>query len=177
MIQLAAQFAETASGPSALGLNFGAFLVQLLTFLVVFLILKRWAFGPILKRLNERRELIESGVRLGDEMKAEKAKLAEQIAASMQDARLKADKVLADAQADARKVIEDAESAAGVRTEAIVASAHRQIQITAARERAQLERELVGLVADVSEAVLGDKLDTKRDTALIDKALRAKELA
>ena len=177
MMQVLPRVADSVSGPSALGLDLGAFVVQLLTFVVVFAILRKWAFGPILRKLDERRSLIESGVRLGEEMKAEKARLAEGIARTLQETRAQADKVLTDAQADARKVIEEAESAAAARTEAIVKSAHRQIQITAERERAQLERELVGLVVDVSEAVLGEKIDTKRDNELIDKALRRREAA
>lgn len=174
---LLTQFAETASGPAALGLDGSAFVVQLLTFLVVFLILKKWAFGPILKKLDARRDLIESGIRLGEQMKAEKATLSVQIAQKLQETRAQADKTLAQAQVDARKVIEEAESAATARTDAIVKSAHRQIQITAERERAQLEHELVGLVAQVSEVVVGEKLDGKRDSALIDKALRGREAA
>jgi len=169
--------AATASGPAALGIDVGAFVVQLLTFLVVFLVLKRWAFAPILKRLDERRALIESGVALGEEMRTQKAKLADEIAKQLQATRDQADKVLADAETDARKVIEEAESAARTRADAMVRSAHRQIQITADHERAQLERELISLVADVSEAVLSEKLDTKRDAALIDKALRERKAA
>lgn len=169
--------ADASSGLGALGLNLSAFVIQLLTFLIIFLVLKRWAFEPITKRLDERRKLIESGVTLGETMRAEHAKLAEEVAQVLHGARQQADEVLASAHTSAHQIIEDAEAAAVVRTEAIVQTAHRQIQITAARERNQLKTELVHLVADVSGTVIGKKLNSKDDAAMIDTALHDREAA
>ena len=75
-LSLLNNFGDSSSGLGALGINASAFVIQLITFILVFLVLRQWAFKPILKILNERRETIEKGVKLGQEM-AEEKKLLE----------------------------------------------------------------------------------------------------
>ncbi|HMH31250.1 MAG TPA: ATP synthase F0 subunit B, partial [Methylomirabilota bacterium] len=77
----------SSSGLGALGVDGKAFIIQLITFLLVFLVLKRFAFKPILKVLNERRETIESGVKLGDEMRKERSKLDDEVEKKLHEAR------------------------------------------------------------------------------------------
>ncbi|HVI60742.1 MAG TPA: ATP synthase F0 subunit B, partial [Candidatus Saccharimonadales bacterium] len=80
MISAFTQFAaaENASGLGALGFDPKAFLIQLTTFVLAYLVLRRFAFGPITKLLDERRETIERGVKLGEDMQKEKAVLEQQ---------------------------------------------------------------------------------------------------
>lgn len=168
-----AQFGE-ASGPAALGINGQAFLIQLITFLIVFLILKKWAIKPIIKLLNARRELIESGVELGEKMRAEKAQAEERASQTLHKARAQADQIVADAQAEAKQKVAAAEETAAKRADGIVKQAHEQIKQAADRERKRLEREVVGLVSEVSEAIIHEKVDAKKDAALIDRALKGR---
>ena len=70
MLNTLTNFGDSSSGLGALGLDGRALIIQLITFVLALLILKRYAFKPISKVLNERRELIESGVKLGEEMQS-----------------------------------------------------------------------------------------------------------
>ena len=56
----------TTSGIGALGFSWSSFVIQLISFLIVFLILKRYAFKPIIKILKERSDLINDGINLGE---------------------------------------------------------------------------------------------------------------
>ncbi len=76
MLQPLTHFGDSSYGLGALGVDGHAFIIQLITFVLAFLILRRYAFGPILKVLHERRETIENGVKLGEQMKQEEAKMA-----------------------------------------------------------------------------------------------------
>src|SRR5437868_5329897 len=98
-------FADNSSGLGALGVDGKAFLIQLVTFLLAFWVLKRYAFKPILKVLNERRETIERGVSLGEEMKQERAKLEQEVGKTLHQARRQADEILATANDAAREAI------------------------------------------------------------------------
>lgn len=176
MTPLFTQFGE-ASGPAALGISGQAFLIQIITFLIVLLALKKWAFGPIVKMLDSRREIIENGVSLGEKMRAEEAKLEEAVAKKLHETRQQADRLLADAETEAKQKILAAEDAAQKRADGIIKEAAEQTKQAVERERKRLEAEVVNLVSEVSEAIIGEKVDAKKDASLIDKALRERKAA
>lgn len=177
MTLLLTQFADSTSGIGALGINAQAFLIQLITFVIAFLILRKWAFGPIMKKLNERRELIEGGISLGESMRAKEVELEAKVASALHQARTQADDILATAEADAKKAVQAAEEAARTRADSIINEAKAQIKLESEREGKRLESKIVELVSDVSEAIIGQKVDAKKDAALIDKALRERKAA
>lgn len=170
-------FAEGSSGLGALGVDGKAFIIQLITFVLAYLVLRRWAFGPILRVLCERRETIESGVRLGEEMQRERAKLEQQVADELHKARQEADTILSTAQDAGRQAVRQAEEKARAKAAGVLAEAEARISQDAARVRKQLEKELVGLVSEATEAVIQEKVDAKKDAALIERALKERQAA
>jgi F-type H+-transporting ATPase subunit b len=166
--------AESSSGLGALGVDGKDFFVQLLTFVLAYFVLRRYAFAPILKVLQERRDTIESGVKLGEDMQKERAKLDDTIAETLADTRKQADSIIASAQDSARQAIRDAEAKAKEKADGIIAAAEDRIAQDTARARQQLEKELVGLISDATEAIIGEKVDAKKDAALIDRALKGR---
>ncbi len=67
--------ASSSSGIGALGIDGKAFIIQLVTFILAFLVLQKWAFGPIIRIMEQRRKTIEEGVSLGEEMRKERTAL------------------------------------------------------------------------------------------------------
>jgi F-type H+-transporting ATPase subunit b len=167
----------SSSGLGALGVDGQAFIIQLITFILAYLVLRRYAFGPILKVLKERRETIDSGVRLGEEMKKEKAALEEKMERELHKMRQEADAIIADAQSTARDTIRDEEEKARAKAKGVLAAAHDQIEQETNRARISLQKELVGLVSDATEAIIYEKMDSKTDTALIERALKDRQLS
>jgi F-type H+-transporting ATPase subunit b len=167
----------SSSGLGALGINLQALIIQLVTFVIVFLVLKRFAFKPILKVLQQRRELIENGVKLGEQMQKEKVELEDQVAAKLHQARTEADDIITTAQEEAKQLAQEAEETAKEKANKIVAAADAQIEQDTARARKKLEGELVGLISEATEAIIEEKVDAKKDAALIDKALRSRRTA
>ena len=162
---------SSSSGIGALGVNGQALLFQLVTFLLAYFILRRYAFQPILKVLQERRKLIDTGVKLGEDMQKEKAELDEKVTSVLQDARRKADGIVAEAHDAARSTVSEAEEKARVKADAIEADAHNRAEQDIVRMRKQLEADLVGLVSEATEAIIDEKVDAGKDAALIDRAL------
>lgn len=165
-------FAESSSGLGALGFDGKAFLIQLITFVLAFLVLRRWAFKPIIKILHERRETIESGVKLGEQMRQEEAKMAAKVEKAMHEARKQADEIIATAQESGRQAVRDAEDKARSKAAGILAEAQSRITQETARARKQLESEVVGLVADATETIIHEKVDAKKDAQLIERSLK-----
>lgn len=171
------QFAESATGIGALGFDGKAFLIQLITFVLALLVLKKYAFKPIAKILRERRETIEAGVKLGDEMRKARVALDAETEEVLRKARVDADGILAEAQDNARLTVREAEAKAQVKADAIIADAKARTEQDIARARQSLEQEIVTLISDATEAIIDEKVDAKKDSALIDKALQGAQKA
>jgi F-type H+-transporting ATPase subunit b len=165
--------AEEASGFAALGFDPKAFIIQLITFLLVFYILRRFAFGKIVELLERRRQTIEEGVRLTAKMSEEKEKLDKEVAQKLAEARRQADEIIAASHEQAKTMVKDAETAAETKAATILAEAKKKIDEETARARRKLEHEMVSLVAEATEVIVEEKLDPKKDAALLTKALRS----
>lgn len=153
----------------ALGINLGFLIVQILNFAIVFLILRKWAFIPIIETLEKRRELIAQGL--------EDARVASDARANAEE---EAEKVIADAQAEASKIVREASERAEVATgdikvaaEAEAAEARKAAIADAETERDRVLGDLRGQVAALSMAaaqkLIGEALDEKRQRALIEE--------
>lgn len=178
MIQpLISVLSDSSSGIGALGLNGQSFVIQLITFLIVILVLRQWAVKPILRMLQKRRDLIEKGVVLGEEMEKAQADLNSKVEKELRAAREKADDIITKSEQEGRRQIQAAEVAAREKAEALVESASQEIEQKMNVARKELESEVVNLVADTTEAVIGEKVDAKKDASLIDQALRARRAA
>jgi F-type H+-transporting ATPase subunit b len=172
LIQSLTQFGDSTSGIGALGIDGKAFIIQLITFLLAFWVLKRFAFTPIVKLMEERRKTIEAGVALGEQMKKDQAALEAKIADELANARVEADGIIANAQETSRSIVRDAEDKANEKAAGILKAADERIVADTKRARKQLEGELVGLISEATEAIIGEKVDAKKDAELIDKALK-----
>jgi F-type H+-transporting ATPase subunit b len=137
--------------------------------------LRRWAFKPITKLLNERRETINSGISLGEKMREQEAALTEKVSNELHKARKEADSLITSAEQEARMTIQSAEETARTRADNILSDAKEQITLETKRQQIKLEKDLVGLVSEVSEAIIGEKVDAKKDAVLIDKAFRERK--
>jgi F-type H+-transporting ATPase subunit b len=166
------QFADSSSGLGALGLDTKALVIQLVTFLIAFWVLKRFAFGPIVKLMEERQKTIEAGVELGEQMKKDKAALETKVAEELAKARTEADGIIAGAQETSRQVVREAEDKANEKAAGILKAADERIASDTKRARKQLEGELVGLISDATEAIIGEKVDAKKDAQLVERALK-----
>src|SRR5437870_2433800 len=154
------------------GWNPWLFLSQVISFMIVALLLRRFAYKPILAVLEERRRKIEEG-----QLNAEKIKN------ELAEAEKRYQEIVAKANADAQKMIDEArESAAHLserkQQEAIAAA--EQI-ITKAREASAIEhertmeslkRELGRLVVDTTTKVTGKVLTPEDQRRLQEEAAR-----
>lgn len=151
-----------------LGINPGYLLVQIIAFVVIYVLLTRFIYDPLVNMLRARRERIAKGL--------EDAAIA---ANARRDAEAEAEKIRQAAQSEVQKVIEEGRQRGDEVAKQIEAQARQEADriLADARVRAQEERnaELAGLrgqVAAISMAVaqrlIGETLDQKRQQALID---------
>jgi F-type H+-transporting ATPase subunit b len=164
--------AEEVEGIAALGIDPLALLAQATTFLVLFFIVKKFALEKIVQMLEQRHQTIDDGIKLGLKMQAEEAKLQEIIDQQLRETRTQADQILADARRESGEIIKEAELKANQKVDGMISDAHLKIEEDIKRARAALNDDVRKLVADATAVIIGEKLDNKKDAALIDRALQ-----
>jgi F-type H+-transporting ATPase subunit b len=169
--EAAGHAAEESTGIAALGIDPLAILAQAGTFLVLFWVVKKFALDKIVNTLEERRKTIDDGVRLGQKLEAEEAKLEEKIEAELRKTRAKADKIIADAEREGGEVIKAAEDKASQKVDQMLVDAHAKIDEDMQKARHELEKDILALVAEATEVIIEEKLDAKKDESLIQRAL------
>ncbi len=175
VIYFAAESAEKATGLGALGVSMKAFIFQLITFVFVFIILKRFVFDRVGKILEQRRKVIDDGVRLGRKLEKERDNLDKEIAKVTREARHEADKIVAIANKESRDILRDAEKVAQKKADAMVVDAEARIEEDKKQALKKLEKDIVSLVSEATETIVHEKIDASKDSKLIDEAIRGKK--
>lgn len=173
-LKFAAEEAEV-SGLAALGLDGRTFVIQLLTFVLVFLVLRKYAFTPIINALENRRKTIEEGLKLTSDLSEEKEKLEKEVAEAHRKARKESDEIIAASKVRADVIMKEAEEKAQAKMDSMISDAKNKIDEEARRARAKLEQEMIDLVIRATEFVAREKIDTKKDKKLIEEALEAQK--
>ncbi len=169
-------FASNSSGLSALGVSGSAFIIQLITFILGYLVLKKWAFQPIIRMLDERRKKIEQGVTLGDQMLKKEKELEEKVSHELHQSRIKADKIILDAEESAKDIVKKAEDDAVSKADNILKEAKEKINSEASVMKQKLESDILNLISETSGAILKKKLDSNEDKVLIEKTLKEQQV-
>lgn len=156
----------------ALGLNLKILLAQFINFAVLFFVLWKFAYKPVMSILEKRREKVSQGVK-----DAEEAEL------KLEQASIKETEILNEAKREAAKIIEDAREKAEVKKQNVlnetkeevgllINSEKEKIQQEKAETLKSLKKELSSLVILATEKVLQEKLEGERDEALVAKAIK-----
>ncbi len=169
---LAATEGEEAQGIAALGIDPLAILAQGVTFLILFFLIKKFALSKIVKTLEDRRTTIEGSLDKAEELNKKNEEAEVRVGELLKDARKDAESMLAKTQEEASSIIKEAEDAAGEKAEKILADGQAQIEAQVVKAKDQLKKETLDLVAQTTAVVLGDAVDSKKNEALIRKALK-----
>ncbi|HMT19192.1 MAG TPA: F0F1 ATP synthase subunit B [Candidatus Saccharibacteria bacterium] len=161
-----------SEGIAALGLSPVAIGAQLLTFLVLFIVVKKFALEGIVKNLQKRHDDINRGLHLTAELDKEKADLEVRVEQALKAARKEADAIIAEAHTETSKMIQAAEEKAGVKAQEIIKAAESKIERDIADARNGLKKEMASLITEATEAILNQKLDTNSDRKLVEDYLK-----
>lgn len=169
----AAGHEEASSGIlGALGIDWKLFVVQAAAFLILVWLLGKFVYPVIIKAIESRRQAIEEGLSYAKKADEELQKAQQKATELIGDARKEADDVVARSQQEAKGLIAAAEESASQRAKQIVEEAHTQLEVDIQKARQALRDETVKLVAEATEQIIGEKLDTKKDESLISRALK-----
>ena len=160
---------------SLFGINLYAFLSQLVSFGIVFLILWKWAFPIVLKSLEKRQAVIREGVENAEKARHDLAEATARAEQVLKEARVQAqetiDQATKVAEREANRIQEEAyERAAQIEQQQVA-----RIQQEAARARAELSRLVVNLSISAAGKVISKSVDSSDNRRLVEEFVRASE--
>ena len=149
----------------------GLMIWTLVCFGITFFVLKRFAFGPIQKIIDERRQRIRQSLEEADRARDEARGLLEEHRALMGEARGQAEEILSEARrvgdAQRERLREELEAERQRRIE----DTRKQVEAETRRALEQLRAEVAELTVIATARVTGKVLDDKDHRRLIDEAI------
>jgi len=149
----------------------GLMIWTIVCFLIALFVLKRYAFGPIQKMIDSRREQIRRSLEEAEHARDEARRLLEEHKKLIGQARSEAEQILAEArrtgEAMEHRMREETETERQRRIE----ETRREIAAETARALEKIRAEVADLTLEAAAIVVGRKLDPETDRELITEAI------
>ena len=142
---------------------FGLIIWTLLAFLIVFFILKKFAWKPILNSMNQREKGIADSLSTAERVRGEMALLKSENEELLVKAREERVQMLKEAKETKDKIINEAKEQAKVETNKIIADAQSVINQQKMAAITDLKNQVGNLVIEVSEKILRRELNNKEE--------------
>jgi F-type H+-transporting ATPase subunit b len=140
------------------GLDTPHFIAQVISFCLVTFLLYKFAYGPVLKMLEERRQRIAESLANADKIKADLAAAEARSREILDKANATANKFIEEARAAAAKTLELESQKAIATANDIIAKARQANETELARMKLELRREVGHLVVSATAKVTGKVL-------------------
>jgi F-type H+-transporting ATPase subunit b len=154
------------------GFDVKIFLSQVISFVLVALLLKQFAYKPILAVLEERRQRIAEGLLNAEKIKQQLAEAEQRYQEILAKGNAEAQRMIDEARASAGVIAERKQQEAIVAAEQILAKAREASALEHERTMSQLKRELGRLVIDTTAKVTGKVLTRDDQRRLQEEASR-----
>lgn len=154
------------------GVTWPKFIAQVILFLVVYIILSKKAFGPVIDMLAERRRRIEEGQHNAEKIKKQLAEAELRYQEVLRKANEEATRLLEEARASTEAITQKQLQQAIKDAEGIIAKANESIVNERAKMVAEVKKEMVGLVVNTTAKVAGKVLTEDDQKRLSDETVR-----
>ena len=152
--------------------SFGLFIWQIVIFVGLILLLKKFAWKPILDAVNDREEGIKNALLSADNARKEMQNLQSDNQRILQEARMERDTLLKEAREMKDKMIADAKNEAQAQGQKMIEQAKAAIQTEKNAAMAELKLQVSTLSLQIAEKLLKDELSNKEaQVKLVEKML------
>ncbi|MBD3636516.1 MAG: F0F1 ATP synthase subunit B [Crocinitomicaceae bacterium] len=141
-----------------------------LVFIILLILLKKFAWKPILTAVEERDKSIEESIEMATKTKHEMQQLQAQNENLLKEARAERDKMVKEAAETGKQIIADAKEAAKVEADKIIVEAQRVINTEKAAAMSELKTTVAALSLEIAEKVIkGELASDAKQKALAEK--------
>lgn len=174
--QLNTEAVETAKAPEgifgSLGIKGQLLAFQFINFALVSAILWFLILRPLVKKMEERRLVVNASLDKAKEIDTALAMSEIKFQERIDDAKAQANKIIEHSHADAEKLAEDMKAKAKREIQIIVDQAKKNIQLERVDMMDAVKKEAAELVVSGIRKILGEIMDEKKDKKFIEDALK-----
>ena len=152
--------------------NLGNALWTLIIFVIVVMVLGKFAWGPILGLLQQREEFIHRSLSDAKRDRDEAEVRLKEYSAKLQSAQAESAAIVDEARRYAERLREEMKQHAKADADIVVRNAERQIQLETTRALQQIRHEAVDLSVAIASKLLQRNISKEDNEKLIDEALR-----
>ena len=150
------------------GFEPGFFIAQIVNFLILAFVFKKYLYKPLLKVLNDRQEKIKTGLDEANQAHEALEKANVERDQLLQEAAREAEKILIETKAASEKIKEDMLSESKKAAEKILSAASSQAKL----EMERIQKEAKNLALDISKKVLDKVIEDMFTKEEKDKILK-----
>ena len=150
----------------------GLYIWTIVTFVLLLLLLAKFAWRPLLEALDRRQEAIRKSLDEARQAKQELGRLHEESARILAEARAEADAIISRTRADALRAGEELKQKARGDAENIVKHAEREIQLETSRALQKVRQEAVDISIDIASKIIQRNLSREDNERLIAETLK-----
>ena len=154
-----------------LSVSIGTVAWATISFIIVLLLLKKLAWGPIVQSLKEREEGIANALREADRAREEMARLQAGNEALLRQAREERDVILREAKAIGEKMRADAQQRAQADADRMLTSARQEIDNHKKAAITELKNQVATLSIDIAEKLVREKLSESESQKALNHSL------
>lgn len=152
--------------------TFGTLIAEIVGFLIVLWVIRRWVVPPIRKSMQERQDAIRAQFEESQRAKERLESAEQDYQRALDDARREASRLREEAQEQRSQIVEEARSEARERADEILARAEEQIATERRQAVTQLRDELGRMAVDLAGRVVGESLeDDARQRRVVERFL------
>ena len=129
-----------------------------LVFIILLILLKKFAWKPMLAAVNDREQAIEESIQLAQKTQAEMKQLQAQNESLLKEARVERDKMIKEAADTSKKMIAEAKDQAAAQANKIVADAQVVIKAEKMAAVAELKTQMAAFSLEIAEKVIKGEL-------------------
>ncbi|EGL81796.1 ATP synthase F0, B subunit [Caldalkalibacillus thermarum TA2.A1] len=152
--------------------RWGDMLFSLLMFIILFLLLRKYAFGPLMNVMEKRANQIEKDLEEAKRNRAEAEKLLAEQRANLEQAKKDAKTILENARNTSEKQAEEIIRAAKAEVDQYKSVARKEIEREKEKAVEALRKEMGQLSVLLASKVIEKELDPKQQQQLIDDFLK-----
>lgn len=151
--------------------NPGLIVWTIVTFVLLLIVLRKFAWKPLLKALHDRESSIRGSLDQAEGARAEAERILEENRRALARAGEESQKILSEGRALGEKLKQEIVDQANQQSRRIVEQARQEIERDKEKALSQLRGEVASLALQAAGRILNETLDEKKHRALIDESL------
>ncbi|MBN1500960.1 MAG: F0F1 ATP synthase subunit B [Spirochaetes bacterium] len=154
-------------------LNLGLSVLIVISFLIVFFILKRYFWGPICRIIEDREEKISSDLEASRRLKIETELMFHEQAEIVEEARKEAERIVDAARRSAERLKADVIQTAKIQSTVIIEQAKKQVEIERSKVLESIKQDIAGLTVYTTERILGRIMTSEENAEIVNKTINS----